>query len=384
MSRPQGWLAVVGLGPGDPGWLLPEASEFLSRATDLVGYQTYLDMVPAELRAGQELHGSDNGAELGRARHALELASTGRRVAVVSSGDPGVFAMASAVFEAQAADDAPAEWQAIQVQVVPGVTAALATAARIGAPLGHDWCCISLSDNLKPWSIVERRLVGALDADFVLALYNPVSRHRPTRLADAFALIRARRDVATPIVLGRDVGRPGEWVRAVPLGEVDLGECDMRTVIIVGSSTTRWGPGQRVFTPRWYPSDCRRSLTHATAAGTFATLGTVGSGGRSTMTTCTSSSRAAASLAAVAEPPLFLVTRVSMACSRSSARSPASANGPRARTAVAASKPWRSGGSMARTTNTMPRRCGTVRAPDARLSTAPVAHRRSPGPRPRR
>ena len=254
-----GWLAVVGLGPGDPVWLLPEAREVLSRATDLVGYQTYLALVPPELRQTPMLHSSDNGAELGRARLALGLASRGRRVAVVSSGDPGVFAMASAVFEAQAAEDAPVAWQAIDIQVVPGVTAALATAARVGAPLGHDWCCISLSDNLKPWSIVERRLVGALDADFVLALYNPVSRHRPTRLADAFGLIRARRAAGTPIILGRDVGRPGEQIRVAPLGEVELGECDMRTVIIVGSSTTRFGPagpsGQRVFTPRWYPSD---------------------------------------------------------------------------------------------------------------------------------
>ena len=254
-----GWLAVVGLGPGDPNWLLPEARDVLSQATDLVGYQTYLDMLPPDLRLGATLHGSDNGAELDRARHALALASSGQRVAVVSSGDPGVFAMASAVFEAQSAEDAPTDWQSIDVQVVPGVTAALATAARVGAPLGHDWCCISLSDNLKPWSIVERRLVGALEADFVLALYNPVSRHRPTRLADAFTLIRARRATTTPIVLGRDVGRPGERVRVVPLSDVDLDECDMRTIIIVGSSTTRFGPkgpgGQRVFTPRWYPSD---------------------------------------------------------------------------------------------------------------------------------
>jgi len=254
-----GWLAVVGLGPGDPGWLLPEAREVLSKATDLVGYQTYLEMVPPELRESRTMHGSDNGAELGRARHALELACAGRHVAVVSSGDPGVFAMASAVFEAQSAEDAPAAWQAIDVQVVPGVTAALATAARVGAPLGHDWCCISLSDNLKPWSIVERRLIGALDADFVLALYNPVSRHRPTRLADAFGLIRARRAATTPIVLGRDVGRPGESVLVAPLSDVHLAECDMRTVIIVGSSTTRFTPigagGQHVFTPRSYPFD---------------------------------------------------------------------------------------------------------------------------------
>ena len=253
-----GSLAVVGLGPGWADWLLPEARDVLARATDLVGYQTYLDMVPPELRATPTLHGSDNGAELGRARHALELASRGRHVAVVSSGDPGVFAMASAVFEAQSADDAPADWQAIDVQVVPGVTAALATAARVGAPLGHDWCCISLSDNLKPWSIVERRLIAALEADFVLALYNPLSHRRPTQLGEAFGLIRARRGPGTPIVLGRDVGRPGERVRVAPLCDVDLSQCDMRTVIIVGSSTTRFGPapdGQRVFTPRWYPSD---------------------------------------------------------------------------------------------------------------------------------
>src|SRR5258708_55447 len=198
-------------------------------------------MLPPELRLEATLHGSDNGAELGRARHALALASSGQRVAVVSSGDPGVFAMASAVFEAQSAEDAPADWQSIDVHVVPGVTAALATAARVGAPLGHDWCCISLSDNLKPWSIVERRLIGALDADFVLALYNPVSRHRPTRLADAFVLIRARRAASTPIVLGRDVGRPGERVQVVPLSEVDLDQRDMRTTLIVGWSPTRFG-----------------------------------------------------------------------------------------------------------------------------------------------
>jgi cobalt-precorrin 5A hydrolase / precorrin-3B C17-methyltransferase len=258
MTLSAGSLAVVGLGPGDAAWLLPEARDVLAQATDLIGYQTYLDMVPPELRAAPTLHGSDNGAELGRARHALELACAGRRVAVVSSGDPGVFAMASAIFEAQSAEDAPAAWRALDVQVVPGITAALATAARVGAPLGHDWCCISLSDNLKPWSIIERRLIGALDADFVLALYNPLSRHRPTRLADAFGLIRARRGASTSVVLGRDVGRPGEQVQVAPLCEVDLSQCDMRTVIIVGSSTTRFGAGgagQRVFTPRWYPSD---------------------------------------------------------------------------------------------------------------------------------
>ena len=190
-----------------------------------------------------------------RARHALELACSGRRVAVVSSGDPGVFAMAAALFEAQSAEAARMEWNAIEVQVVPGITAALAAAARAGAPLGHDWCCLSLSDNLKPWSVVERRLVAALEADFVLALYNPVSRRRPTQLAEAFRIIRLHRAPTTPVILGRDVGRGDEQVHILPLIDVDLRICDMRTVILVGSSTTRFGAGGRVFTPRWYPAD---------------------------------------------------------------------------------------------------------------------------------
>jgi len=253
--RNTGWLAVVGLGPGNADWLVPEARDVLLRATDIVGYRTYVDLVPPELRGSAALHSSDNGEELGRARHALELVSSGRRVALVSSGDPGVFAMAAALFEAQSAETAPAVWREVDVQVVPGITAALATAARAGAPLGHDWCCISLSDNLKPWAIVERRLVAALGADFVLALYNPVSRRRPTQLAEAFRLIRRHRAPTTPVVLGRDVGRPDEHVRVVPLSDVDLDACDMRTVILVGSSTTRLGAGGRVFTPRWYPAD---------------------------------------------------------------------------------------------------------------------------------
>jgi len=250
-----GWLAVVGLGPGNPEWLVPEARDALLRATDIVGYRTYVNLLPDELRRSAALHASDNGKELDRARGALELAAIGRRVAVVSSGDPGVFAMAAALFEAQSAATAPAEWRSIEVQVVPGITAALATAARAGAPLGHDWCCISLSDNLKPWSIVERRLVAALEADFVLALYNPVSKRRPTQLAEAFRIIRLHRAPSTPVVLGRDVGRPDEQVSSVPLADVGLQACDMRTIILVGSSTTRIGAAGRVFTPRWYPAE---------------------------------------------------------------------------------------------------------------------------------
>ena len=246
---------MVGLGPGRVDWLLPEAAAAITAATDLIGYRTYLDMVPPDMLAGQEVHGSDNREEIDRSRHALRLAVSGRRVAVISSGDPGVFAMASALFEAQTDDAAEPAWTQIDIQVVPGVTAALATAARIGAPLGHDWCCISLSDNLKPWSIIEKRLEHALDADFEIALYNPVSRARPTQLAAAFDIVRRHRATTTPIVLGRDIGRPAESVRLVQIGDLDLQQCDMRTMILIGSSTTRAvqvGGRTRVFTPRTY------------------------------------------------------------------------------------------------------------------------------------
>ncbi|HMQ25700.1 MAG TPA: precorrin-3B C(17)-methyltransferase [Acidimicrobiales bacterium] len=250
-------LTVVGLGPGDPRWLLPEARSAIENTTHLVGYQTYLDMVPADLVGDRQLHGSDNRVELDRAGLALDLAAAGERVAVVSSGDPGVFAMAAAVFEAQHAPGAPATWSSVDVVVVPGVTAALAAAARAGAPLGHDFCLLSLSDNLKPWSIIERRIQAAMEADLVLGIYNPVSRHRPTQLATAFDLIRRHRSPATPVVLARDVGRPAEEVVIAELDAVDLGWCDMRTVILVGSSTTQIVPGaggsSRVFTPRSHP-----------------------------------------------------------------------------------------------------------------------------------
>lgn len=251
-----GSITVVGLGPGRSDWLLPEAATAIADATDLVGYQTYLDMVPTELIGTQVVRASDNREELDRAGVALQLAADGHRVTVISSGDPGVFAMASAVFEAQLAAGAPAAWRELDVVVLPGVTAALATAARIGAPLGHDWCCMSLSDNLKPWSIIVKRLTNALDADFAMALYNPVSRHRPTQLASAFEIVTQFRDPSTPIVLGRDVGRPDERVTALRLGDLDLSVCDMRTVILVGSSTTQLvevGGRTRVFTPRSYP-----------------------------------------------------------------------------------------------------------------------------------
>jgi precorrin-3B C17-methyltransferase len=250
-----GRLAVVGLGPGPAGLMAPDARAELDRAEDIVGYATYVRLAGA-FRADQTLHVSDNREELDRARHAFALAASGRHVAVVSSGDPGVFAMAAAVFEALEQADDPA-WQAVDLVVLPGISAAQAAAARAGAPLGHDFCTISLSDNLKPWAVIERRLEAAAGADFVLALYNPVSRARPWQLDSAFALLRRHRDAATPVVLGRDIGRPGETLRITTLGVVRSDMVDMRTVVIVGSSETRvlprLGNGAWVYTPRRYP-----------------------------------------------------------------------------------------------------------------------------------
>lgn len=252
-----GRLTVVGLGPGRADWLLPDAAQALNDATDIVGYHTYLGLIPAEFLSQQRIHGSDNRVELERARLALSLAAQGHAVAVVSSGDPGVFAMAAAVFEAQIDHHSKPAWLDIDVEVIPGVTAALATAARIGAPLGHDWCCLSLSDNLKPWSIIERRLRAALSADFALALYNPVSKARPSQLRVAFDIVASYRDAATPIVFGRNVGRRGETVTVNRLDDVELSGCDMATVILIGSSTTvtfQAGGRTRVLTPRSYPA----------------------------------------------------------------------------------------------------------------------------------
>lgn len=247
-----GWVRIVGLGPGDPVYLAPAADETLVDATDIVGYTSYLRMVPE--REGQQRHGSDNREELDRAAHALDLAASGHRVAVVSSGDPGVFAMAAAIYEALDGDR-EGRWDAVDVSVVPGITAALALASRVGAPLGHDWCCLSLSDNLKPWDVIEQRLAAAASADFVLALYNPISKHRPWQLGRALELIGEHRAPETPVVVGRDVTRDGETVAIVELARLDPALVDMRTVLIVGSSATRVVEGRGVvYTPRRYDS----------------------------------------------------------------------------------------------------------------------------------
>ena len=200
-------------------------------------------------RRGQRRHATDNRVEAQRARHALELAAAGARVAVVSSGDPGIFAMASAVYEQVEANGLPD----VEVRVVPGLSAMQAAAARVGAPLGHDFCVISLSDQLKPWSVVERRLEAAGAADLVLALYNPASKTRREQLERALEVLRAHRDGATPVVVARAVGAPEEAVTVTTLGEVDAALVDMRTLLIVGSSTTRVTAGGAVYTPRSYP-----------------------------------------------------------------------------------------------------------------------------------
>lgn len=253
----RGRLAVVGLGPGGAPWRTRAVDALLAEATDLVGYAAYLDMVEARV-LGQVRHPSDNRAEGERAAHALDLAAEGRSVAVVSSGDPGVFAMAAAVMEQLDRPDRPSSWEEVEVVVSPGVSAAQAAAAMVGAPLGHDFATISLSDNLKPWSVVESRLAAAAAADFVLALYNPASRHRPWQLRRALAVVGSYRAPHTPVVVARDVGRPAEQVEVVPLGGLDPAAVDMRTVLLVGSSQTRTvdvpGWGRRgVYTPRAYP-----------------------------------------------------------------------------------------------------------------------------------
>jgi precorrin-3B C17-methyltransferase len=246
-----GRLAVVGLGPGDARWLTPEAETALDAADALFGYGPYLDRVPA--RAGQRRHASDNREEGARARAALESAAAGANVALVSGGDPGVFAMAAAVCEAIEAG--PPEWRDIELTVVPGITAMLAVAARIGAPLGHDFCAISLSDNLKPWDLIERRLDAASQAGFVIALYNPISKARPWQLGRAFECLRAKLPASTPVIFGRAAGRPDERIESMPLGDADPARADMATCVIIGSAETRiierGARSPLVYTPRF-------------------------------------------------------------------------------------------------------------------------------------
>lgn len=256
LGRRRGRLAVIGLGPGAAELMVPAVKAELAQAQDVLGYETYVRMA-GPFRDDQVLHCTDNREEMQRARHAFELAAQGRSVVVVSSGDPGVFAMAAAVLEALHESAQPA-WQCVELEILPGVSASLATAAQAGAPLGHDFCVMSLSDNLKPWSIIEKRLDLAAQADLVLAFYNPISKARPHQLGQALEVVRRHRQAHTPVVLGRDIGRPGQTLRVVTLGELEPMMVDMRTMVLIGSSTTctfaRVGGGEWVYTPRWYPT----------------------------------------------------------------------------------------------------------------------------------
>ncbi|WP_181706165.1 precorrin-3B C(17)-methyltransferase [Chthonobacter rhizosphaerae] len=248
-----GRVLVVGLGPGPDHWRTPEVADALDAATDLVGYGPYVDRCPE--RPGQVRHGSDNRVELDRARLALDLARAGRTVAVVSGGDPGVFAMAAAIMEALDADPSARD---LDVSVLPGISAMQAAAARLGAPLGHDFCAISLSDNLKPWPLVVRRLTAAAEGDFVIALYNPASKARPTRIFEAFDLLRTLKAGDTPVAFARAVGRPDERILLATLRDADPAVVDMATCVIVGSSESRFiarpgGARPWLYTPRSAP-----------------------------------------------------------------------------------------------------------------------------------
>ena len=239
-----GILTIAGLGPGDEAMITPEVSVALAEATDVFGYGPYVARIKA--REGLVLHASDNRQELQRATTALRLAAEGRRVVVVSSGDPGVFAMASAVFEAL---EAAPQWRDIPIRVLPGVTAMLAAAARAGAPLGHDFCAINLSDNLKPWPVIERRLRLAAEADFAIALYNPRSASRPEGFERALDVLKDAGCGDRIIIFARAVATPEERIEALPLREARPEMADMRTLVIVGNSSTR-RVGRWIYAPR--------------------------------------------------------------------------------------------------------------------------------------
>ncbi|MEQ1789226.1 MAG: precorrin-3B C(17)-methyltransferase [Rickettsiales bacterium] len=247
-----GWLKIVGLGAGSEKWLTPEASEILHSATDIIGYETYVNTLPASVSAKR--HASDNGVEVERAEFALELAANGAKVAVVSGGDAGVFGMAAAIFEAVEAGDK--NWRDLDIETVPAVSAMLAVAARIGAPLGHDFCAISLSTYLKPWAIIEKRLRAASEGDFVLAIYNPASKQRREDLQNALDILRDLRGGEAVTIIATNVGRAQEKVTISTLSDINSELVTMQSLLIIGSTHTRLikraGKPPFVFTPRYY------------------------------------------------------------------------------------------------------------------------------------
>jgi cobalt-precorrin 5A hydrolase / precorrin-3B C17-methyltransferase len=255
IESPQGSLAIIGLGPGSAQWMSSEAKTLLQSATDVVGYQTYLELATPYL-SGQQCHGSDNRVERDRARQALNLAAEGRSVVVVSSGDPGIYAMAAAVLEVLEAEANP-QWDALEIQITPGISAMQAAATSVGAPLGHDFCVISLSDNLKPWSVIERRIIAAAEADFAIAFYNPASKQRTWQLSRAKEILLQWRSADTPVVLAQSVGRPGANVEITKLAQLIPEAVNMQTILLIGSSQTRTFTDAKgkewIYTPRQYP-----------------------------------------------------------------------------------------------------------------------------------
>ncbi len=254
-GRSRGKLFVVGIGPGSDGWRSPEVTQMLREATDLVGYSLYLDLV-ASVTTNQTRHDFDLGREEDRVRHAMELAGQGRDVALVCSGDAGIYAMATLVFELLEKGGLSDGARRIEIAVSPGISALQGAAARAGAPLGHDFCTISLSDLLTPWPDIVRRVKAAAEGDFVIAFYNPVSKRRRTQLAHAKETLLKHRPADTPVILASNLGREGESLKVVPLAELDIEDVDMLTVVLVGSSqtrTVRTGDGKLwVYTPRGY------------------------------------------------------------------------------------------------------------------------------------
>ncbi|MDO5529093.1 MAG: precorrin-3B C(17)-methyltransferase [Paracoccus sp. (in: a-proteobacteria)] len=246
-----GWLKIAGLGPGDDALVTPQVRAAIDAASDVVGYFPYIARIAD--RPGLRRHGSDNRVELDRARTALALAAEGARVVVASSGDPGVFAMASAVFEAL--EDGPEAWREVDIEVLPGITAMLAASARAGAPLGHDFCAINLSDNLKPWALIEKRLRAAIEADFAIALYNPRSASRPEGFARLLGILRETCEPERLILFARAVTTPEESLTITTLAEALPEMADMRTMVIIGSSLTRRVAARRplIYTPRSAP-----------------------------------------------------------------------------------------------------------------------------------
>ncbi|WP_338431329.1 precorrin-3B C(17)-methyltransferase [Synechococcus elongatus] len=254
IGQAAGQLSIVGLGPGAAEWLTPQAQQALQQATDWIGYKTYLNLAEPWRSPRTQRHDSDNRVELDRARHALDLAATGRKVAVISSGDPGIYAMAAAVLEVLEKAENP-DWQTLDIRICPGISAMQAAAAQVGAPLGHDFCTISLSDILKPWEIITERITAAAKADFAIAFYNPVSKSRRWQLEKARDLLLAWRSPQTPVLLARNLGRSQQSTRMISLANLTVDQVDMNTVVLVGSSKTRQfqSAGRHwLYTPRYY------------------------------------------------------------------------------------------------------------------------------------